>query len=280
MLLGNSRFGERYIFGGDRTTAAPFVEQADGILYIGDADPILEEIASGQCVRVNVDGLSALASPAPAIHGSAISASAMTADTTLAWLGITPGSIRVVNGSETTIIDLSSASTIGDVIETINESGARVTAEIDAAGTGLVITNLLAGANLAISDITPGTGATDLGIAGSSGPSGVLGMLLELRGALEADSTSRIQSAQSGIEDSVNGLMNSRATVGAKMSRFEMASGRLVDEMIRVTELLSNSEDADLAQLATEYAMQQTAYETALAVTANVLQPSLLEFLR
>jgi len=280
MLLANTRFGDRYIFSGERTRTAPFVEATDGFLYVGDADAITEEIASGQYVQVNMDGLSAFCSPASAIEGTGISGSPMTSETTLADLGITPGSIRIANGGQTTTIVLTAATTIGDVIDAINDSGARVTAEFNTGCTGLVITNLLAGANLAISDVVPGTMATDLGIADSCGPSGALGALVDLKAALEADSTLSIQSAGQNVEQTSSELLNNRATVGAKMSRFEMATDRLDSQLVSLTEMLSDNEDADLARLATEYSLQQTAYQTALAVAGRLAQSTLLDFLR
>jgi flagellar hook-associated protein 3 FlgL len=43
---------------------------------------------------------------------------------------------------------------------------------------------------------------------------------------------------------------------------------------------LSNVEDIDLPKTITELALQQTAYQAALAATAKVIQPSLVDFLR
>lgn len=280
MQLANSRYGTRYIFGGRRTGQAPFARTGDGVLYTGDHGAVEEELARGQYVQINVDGLSVFGNPACAVGGTAISPTPITRETTLESLGVTPGSIRIVNGSTEVQVDLLSAETIGDVLDEINASSAHVRASIDSAGTGITITNLLAGTNLQVSDVGVEQTATKLGIAGSAEPSGILGALLELKSALEADSTAQIHKAQRDLEDAMDGLLNVRASVGAKIARLEAASNRLDDEMIRLTQLLSDTEDADLTKLATDYAMQQTAYQTALAVTSRIFQPTLLDFMR
>jgi flagellar hook-associated protein 3 FlgL len=43
---------------------------------------------------------------------------------------------------------------------------------------------------------------------------------------------------------------------------------------------LSDVEDIDLPKTITELSLQQTAYQAALAATAKVIQPSLVDFLR
>jgi flagellar hook-associated protein 3 FlgL len=44
--------------------------------------------------------------------------------------------------------------------------------------------------------------------------------------------------------------------------------------------MLSDTEDADMAQAIVELQIQQTAYETSLATAARILQRSLMDFLR
>ena len=44
-------------------------------------------------------------------------------------------------------------------------------------------------------------------------------------------------------------------------------------------ELLSEVEDADLTELVTQLAMQETSYQSALIASSKIIQPSLLDFL-
>jgi flagellin-like hook-associated protein FlgL len=81
--------------------------------------------------------------------------------------GISAGSIRITDRSGgTAVIDLSTAITIGDVIDTINATGLEVTAAINEGNNGLVITDT-AGfptQNLTITEVGSGTTASALGL--------------------------------------------------------------------------------------------------------------------
>ncbi len=82
--------------------------------------------------------------------------------------GITLGTISVTNRSGSArSIDLSGAQTLQTAIDVVNNSGAGIKAEVNPAGSGIQITDTTGGVgNLVISDVS-GTGATQLGIAGT-----------------------------------------------------------------------------------------------------------------
>lgn len=77
--------------------------------------------------------------------------------------------------------------------------------------------------------------------------------------------------------DVLNGL---RADVGARTNRLEIAASRLASLEENTTRLLSDTEDADTVKTMIEYTTQQAAYDAALRAGANVVQSSLLDFLR
>ena len=68
-----------------------------------------------------------------AVFGSSIGTD-LTEGTTLSSLGLTLGEIEVTNGSITTTVDLSSAQTIGDVMDLLKQSGAGVEVSINSDG--------------------------------------------------------------------------------------------------------------------------------------------------
>jgi len=68
--------------------------------------------------------------------------------------------------------------------------------------------------------------------------------------------------------------------VGARTSRLENALNRLGDFALNFKKLLSTNEDIDLAEVIMQLKEQQSVYETALAAAAQVIQPTLLDFLR
>ncbi len=79
------------------------------------------------------------------------------------------------------VIDLSSATSVADVIDLINVAGIGVTAAINTAGNGITLTDTTGGANdLVISD-QAGTAAADLGLAGTHDADEVDGGNVQLR---------------------------------------------------------------------------------------------------
>ena len=68
--------------------------------------------------------------------------------------------------------------------------------------------------------------------------------------------------------------------VGTRFNRLEKASVTAGDAELALTSSLSQVENTDLPKAMVELKMQEVAYQAALASTARVMQPSLLDFLR
>lgn len=75
-------------------------------------------------------------------------------------------------------------------------------------------------------------------------------------------------------------LMQMQAQAGGTIDQLQLAESRIEELTTSTTEALSNTQDANYAQVATEYTSDQVAYEAALKAGANVVQMSLLEFLK
>jgi len=71
-----------------------------------------------------------------------------------------------------------------------------------------------------------------------------------------------------------------RADVGARTNRMAIADARLASLEENSVSLLSSVEDADTPKTLIEYTTQQAAYNMALKAGANVVQNSLMDFLR
>ncbi|GAA2356745.1 flagellar hook-associated protein FlgL [Dactylosporangium salmoneum] len=90
--------------------------------------------------------------------------------------------------------------------------------------------------------------------------------------ALKAD-LADIDTAQKRVQTGLSGV-GSRYNQVSQMQ--QAANNRVID----VRAQLSDVEDIDLPKTITELSLQQTAYQAALAATAKVVQPSLVDFLR
>ncbi len=82
------------------------------------------------------------------------------------------------------------------------------------------------------------------------------------------------------IDETVSNLLRVRAEVGAKQNRMESAGSQNEDQNFNLTDILSQTEDIDLAKKNIEAAVAQNVYMASLQVSAKIIQPSLLDFLR
>jgi len=82
------------------------------------------------------------------------------------------------------------------------------------------------------------------------------------------------------LDASLDALNAVRADVGARTNRLTIADGRLSALEQNSIELLSNVQDADTVKTLIDYTTQQSAYNMALKAGANVVQSSLMDFLR
>jgi len=100
-----------------------------------------------------------------------------------------------------------------------------------------------------------------------------------LRGGTPADANALRGGDLQRLDASVDVLNGIRADVGARTNRLAVAGARLSGLAVNATRLLSDVEDADMAQTITQYTTQQAAYSAALKAGASIVQSSLLDFL-
>ncbi len=101
-----------------------------------------------------------------------------------------------------------------------------------------------------------------------------------LRGGTPADLNTLRTTDLKALATNLDDLSKVRATVGATTNRLETADARLQEVEASTTKLLSDVEDADMAKTMVDYSMQQSVYQSALHSGANIVQASLLDFLR
>jgi flagellar hook-associated protein 3 FlgL len=100
-----------------------------------------------------------------------------------------------------------------------------------------------------------------------------------LRGNTPADANALRGTDLQRLDTNLDTLNGIRADVGARTNRLATAASRLSGLALNSTKLLSDTEDADMAQTITQYTTQQAAYSAALKAGANIVQTSLLDFL-
>jgi flagellar hook-associated protein 3 FlgL len=101
-----------------------------------------------------------------------------------------------------------------------------------------------------------------------------------LRGNTPADQTALNGSDIVAIDRSLDTVLSAQAQVGAVANRLSAADDRLAEIQEGARNLLSTTEDADMAATLIDYSMQQSVYQSALRAGAGIVQASLLDFLR
>lgn len=206
---------------------------------------------------------------------------AMTTSTPISSLlggsGLTLNDINIVNGAASGTVTLSSATTINDVLSLINNAGLNVTASINSAGNALQITSNDSSTVAVVRNVGTDETAESLGLGGGRN---IFSTLYKLRDAFRKDDTNAILASLDNLDSSLASINNSRAIIGASLSRVDNSDFVHEQSIVDQSQQLSGIEDADIVESASELANLEFALQATLSSTAQILQPTLLDFLR
>jgi flagellar hook-associated protein 3 FlgL len=88
-------------------------------------------------------------------------------------------------------------------------------------------------------------------------------------------------SAHLGTVDArLSAVLTQHTTVGARQNQLERATASNADARLGLETQRAGIEDADLAEIAIDLQLKQVAYQATLSIGSNILQPSLLDYLR
>ncbi|MEY9971890.1 flagellar hook-associated protein 3 FlgL [Lysinibacillus sp. RC46] len=77
-----------------------------------------------------------------------------------------------------------------------------------------------------------------------------------------------------------NKILEAQADVGARQNRVELMENRLAIREVSVTKQMSDNEDVDYAKAITEMITQNSIHQAALSVGAQIIQQTLVDFIR
>jgi len=166
--LANRQFRGRQLFGGSNTNELPYTFDGNNVTYNGNDQSLRSYSDLGVLFATNATGQEVFGGISEAVTGSVDLNPQLNLDTPLSSLrggrGINPnGAFVISDGQATSVVDISSATTIGDVIRRIEENPpAGRDVEVSITGTGLTIS--IDGGSLSISEIAGGSTARELGI--------------------------------------------------------------------------------------------------------------------
>ncbi|WP_029166080.1 flagellar hook-associated protein FlgL [Aminiphilus circumscriptus] len=131
-----------------------------------------------------------------------------------------------------------------------------------------------------LSDDTPYTQNVTVRTAANQNQTNFFGLLDDLTAAITSQDREGLSNSLLGkIDDFLDNLLRQRTEVGALVQRYEKSQARLTMNTTSLTELQSKVADTDLADAITKYQMAQAIYSASLAVIAQIIQPTLVDFL-
>lgn len=268
-------------------------------LAIQDSFPSLDvEIVDGRRLRIEGSGslriedlqggMGAQVLGIAGVHASGRAVSrdldpCITLDTPLdelMGLDSSPGTVLVAVGYEAEFeeLDLSTATTVGDLVDLIEAEHPDLRVEISPAGDRLTISSD-SYQPFEIKSLEEDLSATLLGLEGRAAPSRPLDVLIELREAVAAGDQQAVQNLLPEIEAVQRRFSDIHGRVGGRLSMAEGAKATLEIKNVNLTETLSKIGDADLSETLMLYQNAEASYQASLMLAANIYQLTLANFL-
>lgn len=134
------------------------------------------------------------------------------------------------------------------------------------------------GNNLSLPISVNGEKLFGIGTAGKS--SSVFQTLNDLSQALYDQNYAGIDQALGEIDQHIDTVLSVRAGLGAKTNRLEVINNQLDNSIISLKQNLSQIQDVDIAEAIMEFQSIQNTFRAALSVGSQIIQPSLVDFIR
>ena len=122
-----------------------------------------------------------------------------------------------------------------------------------------------------------------LGSGKASGDGKVLDTLRTIAQHLQEatpESRAALAGDMANLDRNMESLTQLQAVSGSAQAQLQTASQRIESLQLSITEALSGTENADIAKTTIAYSNEQAAYSAALRAAANIVQESLLNFLK
>jgi len=176
VAVANSRFLGRYLFAGSQTNVKPYSFDGTTVRYSGNNKSIDNYSDIGVLFSTNSPGMNVFGGISGPVLGGVDLDPQLTADTPLSSLrrgqGISPnGALQISDGTNTVVVDVSRAVTVGDVqrlIEANAPPGRKITVGISGDGLTLQL-DAAGGGNLTVSEVGSGSTARELRILDTAG---------------------------------------------------------------------------------------------------------------
>jgi flagellar hook-associated protein 3 FlgL len=290
VVIANSKYKGRALFAGNDTLEDPFKSSRtfskyagkqliNRVEYFGDMGDMNRETEQGAILAVNA--------PGNEIFWAETSSLFSSVDATDYIVG--KDAIARINGVE---VGFKAGDNIEMIVNRINNANIPIRASVNRMNGGIILETSSA-RDIWVEDIEGGTVMQDIGVTSGGAPpknlspearffgGTIFDMVMRLRDSLYMNDAEDAGSrALGGMDLAFDNLMKYRAELGAKENRLEIAQARIMHERTDMEDILSKNEDVDVAEAITKLKMLEVAHRAALGVSARIIQPTLLDFLR
>jgi flagellar hook-associated protein 3 FlgL len=108
----------------------------------------------------------------------------------------------------------------------------------------------------------------------------VLSLMIRVKTNLFRNDGLAVNQALDEIDEAIDQISAALGKLGARRSAFELARAKLDSETVNLHSIISGLEDADLAEVMVRFQAEQMAYESALAAAGQMMNMSLINFIR
>lgn len=273
-LIGtaNTSYAGRHLFSGTQTLTVPFSREGDIITYYGDNNSIILEIENNTTLAIGFPGDDVFFRGFEASSG----------DMTSVDFNSYNGSSFTING-KTVNIDSATITSLSDLVNLINNDP-NLKSEVYALSDGdrLILRSRTASPLSLSGAPLEAWGMIDSGgdILNSREAEGVFKVVEDIIKDLRNNEVSKLSGEDLGnLDEALDNLLAVRSQVGARTLRLENSRNRFEEFSVNFKKLLSLNEDIDVAEVVMQLNEHQNVYQMALAATARVIQPTLLDFL-
>ena len=279
--LANTQFGDRFIFAGTEAGAAPFTGGGSSESSIAEPVQVSKNAFSGtieasgeytgsanKTYVIKIVGEGAT----PGTYEYCVSEDGGREWNTEVHDDLTAGSTITVgtDGVQLTFSDITDTPETGDIFY------------VDAFATGYYAGN---GEELS-AEIGQGI-SFDYSVSGAAAFTGaetgnvdIFAVLNDLKDALLDNDSNAISDLLDDLEDGSVQINTNIAKCGTRMNRLEIAQNNLTDLDLKLTELISNREDADITELVTEFSMKEVILQASYQMASTIGDISILNFLK
>ncbi|MDK2801118.1 MAG: flagellar hook-associated protein 3 FlgL [Clostridiales bacterium] len=120
----------------------------------------------------------------------------------------------------------------------------------------------------------------DVNVLGTDVFSDLFTTVESIESDLKLNDASALSGRLTDLDNAINIVLKYRSQIGAKSNRLDATKSRLESNEIDYTDLLSKTEDVDVAKTIMDLKMDENVYRASLAVGARIIQPTLVDFLR